>query len=66
MLQYSSKTEGECSQAMKQAVKEAFKNNMHHHETIKAITRAYLSNRECSVLRAVYHILPELKLRKIF
>ena len=26
----------------------------------------YLSNRECSVREAVYHILPELKLRRIF
>ena len=51
---------------MKQAAKEAFKNNMHHCDTMKAIAKAYLSNRECSVQEAVYHILPELKLRRIF
>ena len=39
---------------------------MHHHDTTKIIAKAYLSNRECSVKKAVYHILPELKLRRIF
>ena len=51
---------------MKQAPKEAFENNMHHHSTMEIIAKAYLSNRECSVQQAVYHILPELKLRRIF
>ena len=60
------KTEDQCSQAMTQASKEAFENNMHHHDTMKTITKAYLSNRECFVQEAVYHILPELKLRRIF
>ena len=50
---------------MKQAAKEAL-NNMHHHDTMKTIAKAYLSNQECSVQEAVYHILPELKLRRIF
>ena len=66
MCQYFSKTEDQCSQAMKQAAKEAFENNMHHHDTMKTIAKAYLSSRECSVQEAVYHILPELKLRRIF
>ena len=39
---------------------------MHHHDTMKTIAKAYLSNRECSVQEAVYHILSELKLRRIF
>ena len=51
MCQYFSKTEDRCSQAMKQAAKEAFENNMHHHETMKTIAKACLSNRECSVRR---------------
>ena len=51
---------------MKQAAKEAFVNSMHHHDTVETIAKAYLSNQECSVQEAVYHILPELKLRKIF
>ena len=66
MLQYFSKTEDRCSQAMKQAAKEVFENNMHHHDTMKLIAKAYLSNQECSVQEAVYHILSELKLKKIF
>ena len=66
MCQYFSKTEDQCSQAMKQAAKEAFENNMYHPDTIKTIVKAYLRNRECSVQEAVYHILPELKLRTIF
>ena len=39
---------------------------MHHHDTMKAIAKAYLSSRGCSVQEAVYHILPELKLSRIF
>ena len=39
---------------------------MHNHDTMKTIPKNYLSNRECSVQEAVYHVLPELKLRKIF
>ena len=38
---------------------------MHHHDTMKTVPKAYLSNCECSVQEAVYHILPELKLRRI-
>ena len=33
---------------------------------MKTIAKAYLSNRECSVQEAVYHILPKLKLKRIF
>ena len=39
---------------------------MHNHDIIKTIAKAYLSNRERSVHEAMYHILPELKLRRIF
>ena len=34
---------------MNQAAKEAFENNMNHHDTTKTIVKTYLSNRECSV-----------------
>ena len=51
---------------MKLGAKEAFESNMLHHDTMKTIARAYLSNHECSVQKAVDHILPELKLRRIF
>ena len=40
MCQYFSKTGDQCSQAMKQSAKEAFENNLHHHDSMKAITRA--------------------------
>ena len=65
MSQYFSKTKDRCQQTMKQAAKEDFENNMHHHDTMKTIAKAYLS-RECSVQEAVYHILLELKLKRIF
>ena len=65
MCQYFPKTEDQCSQAMKQAAKEAFENNMHHHDAMKTIAKAYLNSHRCSVQEAVYHILPELKLRRI-
>ena len=65
MCQYFFKTEDQCSQAMKQAAKEAFEDSMDHHDTIETIAKAYLTNRECFFQEAVYHILPELKLRRI-
>ena len=39
MCQYFSKTEGQYSQATKRAAKEAFENNMHHHDTMKTIAK---------------------------
>ena len=33
---------------------------------MKSISKAYTTKRECSVQEAVYHIMPELWLRKIF
>ena len=33
---------------------------------MKTIVKVYLSSRECSVQEVVYHILPELKLKRIF
>ena len=51
---------------MKQAAKEAYENNLHHHDTMKTIAKTCLSSRGCSVQEAVYHVLPELKVRRIF
>ena len=51
---------------MAQAGKEFYKNNMHHHDTLKTIARAYLSNQESLFQDVAYHILPELNLRRIF
>ena len=66
MRQYFSKTKNQCSQAIKKAAKEVFENKMHRHDPIKTIAKDYLSNIECSVQEAVYHILLELKLRRVF
>ena len=53
----------QCSQAMKEAVKEVFENNLHCYETISQV---YLSKPQCSIQKAIYHILPGLKLRRVF
>ena len=58
LCQYFSKTEDRCLQAMRQETKESFEKNMHYHDTMKTITKAYLSNRECSGQEAVYNTLP--------
>ena len=59
MCQYFSKTENQCLQSVKQAAKETFKNNMHHHDTMKSIAKACLSNKECSVKKSLCHVLQE-------
>ena len=51
MCQYFSKTEDQCSKAMKKAAKEAFENNKHHYETMKTIAKSYFYNRECFCTR---------------
>ena len=61
-----SKIEGQCSQAIEQALKEAYENNMHPHHTMETIGKYYLNSRECSVEEAFYCVLPELKIRRIF
>ena len=53
MRQYFSKTKDQYSQAMKQAAKEVYENNMHHQDTMKTIAKAYLNSRECSVQEVV-------------
>ena len=66
MCSYFSKSEDECSLAMRQAAKEAFENNLSNYKTMQGIVRAYVNKCECLVQEAVYHVLPELHLRKIF
>ena len=51
---------------MQQAVKEVAENDFDKFQQMKSIAHAYASKRECSVQEAVYHIMPELWLRKIF
>ena len=42
ICQYSLETQGQCSQAMKQAGKQAFENNIYPHKSMKAFARDYL------------------------
>ena len=49
-----------------QAVKEAFENNLDNYQQMKSAAHTYSSKRECSVQESVYHIMPELWLRKMF
>ena len=51
---------------MKQAAIEALAGNKSDYKKMKAIARAYATKRECSVQEAVYLVIPELWLRKIF
>ena len=50
---------------MKEAAKEAFENNLGHYETLKTISRGYLSKLESSVQEAG-HIFLDLKLERVF
>ena len=51
---------------MKQVARETIARNKSDYEKMKAIARAYATKRECSVQEAVYLVIPELWLRKIF
>ena len=66
MCAYLSKSEDACTRAMKQALDESLDKKNNNYEQMRAIAHAYATNRECSVQEAVYHILPELWLRKTF
>lgn len=66
MCAYLSKSEDECSNAMNQAAKEAYKNNLEIYDKMKSIVNADVTKREVSVQEAVYLVMPELWLRKVF
>ena len=66
MCVYFSKSEDEASETMKQVAKEAVKKICNVFEKIKSISKTYMTKRECSVQKAVYHIMSELWLRKTF
>ena len=58
MWAYLSKSESECSVAMKQAVQNAFEKELGNYEQIKSVSNAYINKRECSMQECVYNILP--------
>ena len=66
MCAYLSKCEDECSQAMSQAVKDAFEQNLDKYQQMKSVASAYVNKRECSIQECVYHILAGQWLRKTF
>ena len=66
MCTYLSKSEESCLYAIKQALKISIENKQNSYEQMKVIAQAYAPNWECSVQEAVYHRLPELRLRRVF
>ena len=66
MCSYLSKSEDECSQAMSQAVKEAFEHNLDSYQQMKSVAHSYVNQWECSIQECVYHILAGQWLRKTF
>ena len=64
MCSYFSKSETESSVAMKKAVEES--RDLDFKDRMKKIAIAFLSFCQCSAQEAVYKLLPELWLRKIF
>ena len=70
MCAYLSKSESECSVALKQAVQSsssgAFEKELDNYEQTKSVANAYINKRECSIQEFIYHILPGQWLRKTF
>ena len=66
MYAYLSKSENECSVAMKQAVRDAFKKELNNYEQMKLVANAYMNKRKFSIQECAYHILPVQWLRKTF
>ena len=61
-----SKSENECSVAMKQAVRDAFEKELNNCEQMKSVPNVYINKKECSIQECIYHILPGQWLRKTF
>ena len=66
MCAYFSKSENECSVAMKQAARDAFEKELKNYKQMKSVANAYINKRERSIQECVYHILPDQWLRKTF
>ena len=63
---YISNSEDECSPAMTQTVRDAFEKELKNHEQIESVANFYLNEREFSLQKCVYQVLPRQWLRKIF
>ena len=66
MCSHLSKQKDERSQAMKQALKESLEKGAGSYEQMKSVAHAYSSKTECSLQEAVYQVMPELWIRKVF
>ena len=66
MCAYLSKSEVTCTAAMRQALNESVESKKSNYNQMRTNAHAYATNRECSLQEAVFHILPEVWLRKIF
>ena len=64
MTGYSSKSEREVSESLKQAAKEIKNQNLNVRDALKKIAYSFISSRQLSVQEAVYNALPEMWLRK--
>ena len=66
MCNYLLKQEDECSEVMKQAFKELLEKGAGSYEQMKSVAHVYASKSECSLQEAVFQIMPELCLKKVF
>ena len=66
MCSHLSKQEDECSESMKEAFKESLQKEAGPYEQMKSMAHAYASKCECFLQDAVYQVMPELWLRKVF
>ena len=66
IFSYLSKQEDECSQAMKQALKESLEKGAGSYEQMKSVAHAYSPKRECSLQEALHQVTPEIWLRMVF
>ena len=64
MCAYLSKSEDQCSQAMSQALKEAFEDELDKYQETKSVAQTYVNKRECSVQECVCQVLSGQWLRK--
>ena len=64
MCAYLSKSENECTVAMKQAVRDASEKELNNYEQTKFVANAYISKRECTIQQCVYLVSPGQWLRK--
>ena len=66
IFSYFSKDEDKWCQDMIKVIKEAIESGASYYEQINSVAHLYGSKRECSLQKAMYNVIPELWLRKIF